>query len=309
MTYLQEDKKCPVLELVKETPKPRFIMIVGMPGSGKTTYSESLASDTTIHMSSDRIRKELYGDENCQQDNNKVFTLMQERTVELLNKGFNVIYDATNIYRKNRNKILKLIPEHVYKECIVVWASVDTCFSRDAVREKTVGPKVIDKMLRSFEAPFFDEGFDKITVHKTEELSTKQYLSQIFESLSIPHDNPYHTVDIDEHCRLCGENLIAMKAPDVVTMAGFFHDIGKAYTKSFTNRKGEPTDIAHYYGHQSTGAWMSYGIATGAVSTETLAWLISTHMAPFTNQKYYNSLGQEYKDWIDLLHKADKEAC
>ena len=80
---------------------------------------------------------------------------------------------------------------------------------------------------------------------------------------------------------------------------------GKAYTKTFTNRKGETTEIAHYYDHQAVGAWISYGFARHSI---TLAWLISTHMAPFINQKYFNSLDPLYKHWIETLHEADKAA-
>jgi hypothetical protein len=64
--------------------------------------------------------------------------------------------------------------------------------------------------------------------------------------------------------------------------------------------------VAHYYGHQGLGAWLSYGFLN--CESVTLAWLISTHMAPFVNQKYYNSLDPLYKNWIDALHKADLEA-
>jgi hypothetical protein len=39
-----------------------------------------------------------------------------------------------------------------------------------------------------------------------------------------------------------------------------------------------------------------------------LAWLISTHMTPMINQKYYNSLDPLYKTWIEALHSADMGA-
>ena len=64
-------------------------------------------------------------------------------------------------------------------------------------------------------------------------------------------------------------------------------------------------NVAHYYGHQSVGAWISYGFS---MNEPTLPWLVSTHMAPFVNQKYFNSLSPVYKSWIEALHKADKEA-
>ena len=43
--------------------KPRLILLVGIPGSGKTIYARKYVETTlnTIHLSSDAIRKELYG--------------------------------------------------------------------------------------------------------------------------------------------------------------------------------------------------------------------------------------------------------
>jgi hypothetical protein len=104
---------------------------------------------------------------------------------------------------------------------------------------------------------------------------------------------------------LCGDNLLDADLPSVVKFAGYVHDVGKPYTKTFLNKKGELTDIAHYYDHHSVGAWISYGFPTNDI---TLAWLVGNHMAPFINLKYYNNLDPFYKTWIDALHSADREA-
>ena len=73
--------------------RPKLIILVGIPGSGKTTYANNymVLNSNTIHLSSDAIRKELYGDENIQGDPAEVFSLMQKRAVEALNDGYNVI--------------------------------------------------------------------------------------------------------------------------------------------------------------------------------------------------------------------------
>lgn len=64
-------------------------------------------------------------------------------------------------------------------------------------------------------------------------------------------------------------------------------------------------DTAHYYQHQCVGAWASYGIDD---ITPYSAWLISTHMEPFFNSKYYKNLPPFLKKDIDLLHEADLAA-
>jgi predicted kinase len=82
--------------------RPSLILLVGIPGSGKTTYAEKYIKENpcTVHLSSDKIRAELWGNEDTQGDNNEVFSLMQSRAIETLNNGQSVVYDATNITQR-----------------------------------------------------------------------------------------------------------------------------------------------------------------------------------------------------------------
>jgi predicted kinase len=289
--------------------RPRLILLCGIPGSGKSTYARNkvnTSDGTIVWLSSDAIRERLYGDAACQDNPGKVFEIMQKEAVEALEKGFDVIYDATSITRKARAGILNIVPKYVQKCCVVIWAPIDICIERDKARERTVGKEVIDKMLKRFESPFYDEGFDTILVHVSDvHYNRKKYYEDTINTMMITHDNPHHTADIIEHCHICGNRLLDETIPEIIVKAGYLHDIGKPYTKTFTNTKGEATETAHYYGHQGVGAWISYGFFG---HNPTLAWLISTHMAPFINQKYYNSLPPCYKKWIDCLHQADKAA-
>ena len=88
-------------------------------------------------------------------------------------------------------------------------------------------------------------------------------------------------------------------------MAAKYHDIGKFYVKAFIDSKGDPCDTAHYYQHQCLSAWMYYGIDKYNFF---IAWLISVHMDPFLNTKYYNKLPAFLKKQVDLLHEADLNA-
>ena len=53
----------------------KLIILCGIPGSGKTTYAKKYIENNanTIHLSSDAIRKELYGDESVQGNPGEVF--------------------------------------------------------------------------------------------------------------------------------------------------------------------------------------------------------------------------------------------
>lgn len=287
---------------------PTFYMIVGVPGSGKSTYCKKHIEDWGggVHISSDEIRKELYGDESIQGNPEEVFSLMYKRTLEILNQEKDVFYDATNIKRKDRIGILNQLPPYVKKVCYVIWARIETCMQRDSKRKKSVGKDVINRMLKNFECPFYDEGYYHISVVCTEKFNEKEYCEELVENMKTPHDNPHHTYNIYEHCKKSAEILYSKYPSDVLEYyTAMYHDIGKPYCKSFVNTEGETTDVAHYYGHQGVGAWMVLGTRDRSVY---MSWLISHHMDPYLNTKYYRGLPEMFKRKIDMIHDVDSEA-
>ena len=88
---------------------PNFVMLVGLPGSGKSYIAHKLSKmDYNIH-SSDDIREELSGDINNQEINQKVFNILHNRVKEDLRANKNCVYDATNISYKRRKAFLEEI--------------------------------------------------------------------------------------------------------------------------------------------------------------------------------------------------------
>ena len=288
--------------------RPTLILLCGIPGSGKTTYAKKYIEEhpNTIHIASDKIREELWGDEATQGDNNEVFSLMQSRTIEALNNGQSVVYDATNITRKDRSYIIALCPKFVKIECHVVWAPIETCIERDAARKRTVGKAVIDKMLKRFQPVYYDEGIDVIKIIKPQDFDIDNYAINMMNTMDIPHDNPHHSLNILDHCveayNLAIKNNVAVN----IQLAAFVHDIGKPYVKAFKDTKGNDTDVAHFYSHDNVGSWVSYGMFEKDCIE--IAWLIGNHMGPFMNTKYYNNLPHFLKKQIDLLHEYDLNA-
>lgn len=87
---------------------PNFIMTVGIPGSGKSSWIKSL--NKYIIVNPDSIRKELSGDISNQDVNNQAWILAKERTVAALIAGLDVILDATNVSTRHRRIFIKGLP-------------------------------------------------------------------------------------------------------------------------------------------------------------------------------------------------------
>lgn len=287
--------------------RSKLIILCGIPGSGKSTYARELCkvrislSRKCVHLSSDAIREELYGDESIQGNPSEVFSLMQKRAVEELNNGNDVIYDATNLTRKDRKCIIDVCPKFVEIVCVVCWAPLNDCIDRDSKRERSVGRDIIMKMISRFQFPFYDEGIQSIVIRRPDNYNADDYRFFEVENMKIPHDNPNHTLSIFEHCEEAYRVACEKHFSNCVREAARFHDIGKPLVKAFIDAKGNPSDHAHYYSHQCVSAW----IACGFLYDEFVLWLISVHMDPFLNTKYYNALPKMYKDAIDQLHECD----
>lgn len=141
---------------------PDLIMLVGIPASGKSSYARQNYKDYKIY-SSDELREKLFNDVNDQVHNNELFRYIHKNIIKDLRDGNNVVYDATNIYSKNRRKFLsKLSDIDCSKICVVFNVDVDKCKLRNSTRERKVPEEVIDKMYNKIETPSIDEGFDKI---------------------------------------------------------------------------------------------------------------------------------------------------
>ena len=286
--------------------RPKLIILCGPPGAGKTTYAIKYIEEHpgTVHLSSDNIRKELHGDESIQDNPNAVFAIMQNRAIACLNFGSNVIYDSTAMTRKDRAGIIAACPKFTKIECHIVWAPIEVCIERDAARKRTVGKDVIDRMLKRFQAPYYDEGIDEIEIIWPDNFNRHVYTKDIREGMNIPHDNPHHTLGVRDHCAAAAGYALDNNYDSNILKAALYHDVGKPYVKAFVDAKGNPCEHAHYYQHHCVGAYMSYGLN---VNPE-VAWLISTHMDPFFNTKYYQKLPTYLKKKIDALHEADLAA-
>lgn len=141
---------------------PKFNMVAGISGSGKTTFAYAQANPEDLVLDSDELRKELLGDAESQADNGLIFQTMEARAIEALSQGRDVWYVATNTKRHLRVALLeKLASSRV--SCIpVVWEMATPfalCLERNAGRDRHVPEEVIGRQADGFEAIELSEGW------------------------------------------------------------------------------------------------------------------------------------------------------
>lgn len=300
-------------------------MLIGLPGSGKSFYAKSLSEETgAIIHSSDAIREELLGSEEDQSESPKVFELLHCRVKKDLGDGRDVIYDATNINSKRRKAFLQeLIKYDCKKIAIFIATPYEKCLERNNTRNRKVPEHVIKRMYMSFNVPCIQEGFDEVRVIYPEDINFVFMYNIIHKCYKISHDNPHHTLSIGGHLDRASEIFLmnyleetSWKINSILYVATLMHDIGKPFTKTFVDSKGETTSIAHYYNHNNVGAYDIFFVSIPEEIKIDVALLIQYHMNYFISWKQSGRaenrdrtfLGERLAKMLDILHACDVAA-
>lgn len=306
-----------------------FIMLVGLPASGKSTYAEKLKQQGYHIHSSDAIREELTGDVNAQDKNTDVFATLHKRVKDDLSNGISCVYDATNMSMKRRKAFLDEIKKYgCYKKCVLFVIPVEVCKERNSNRERRVPDEVFDKMLKSFWVPMKYEGWDEIDVVVDEEYNYKdEYVKLLQRARYFEQDNKHHRHTLMKHMTESAHYCIG-HFKDIpgnrfayIVIALYNHDIGKLITKTFINQKGEITDDAHYYGHDHAGSYLflcgfSDSLLKDVDGTLYIASLINWHMRPYLGWKESEKakerdkrlIGEKMYQDILIMNECDRAA-
>lgn len=137
-------------------------MMIGAAGSGKSTYAQKIATRWKDYISSDEVRLKVCGNEDDQTKNKEVFFLIGHYLYSSLYER-DVIYDATNYNKKNREQAL-MIARLAGAEVIgyVMKTSIDECKRRNLARARQVPEFIIDRHFANYEAPIIEEGFKEL---------------------------------------------------------------------------------------------------------------------------------------------------
>lgn len=303
--------------------KPTLIMMVGLPASGKSMYAKKLSEERNcLVVSTDAVRLELFGNEECQDDNTKVYKIVHERILQLLKQGDSVIYDATNINYKKRMAFLELIKKiDCVKQCCFIVTPYEDCLKYNAERARRVPIEVIERMYKNFYIPQYYEGWDDVQI--IQNCDTGLDAVELFQGKNglnfFSQNNSNHELTVGEHCLECARNVFDISKERGIELsyslwqAAFFHDIGKPFVKTFTNSKGEITTNAHYYQHHMVSAYNSLFYTSKSNALE-VANYIQWHMQPYfmekekTHEKYKQLWGADFYNNLMILNAADRKA-
>lgn len=159
----------------------KFVMLIGISGSGKTTsFLNRMFNDFRdfIYLSSDDLRAVIGTAREDQSVNGYVFQTLKWQIEYFLRQGKDVVMDATNLNPKERRTILSavekaqtrhalftnILSSRIEKIAFVKQVETEKALERNRTRGRNVPEDVIWKQVGKFVMPTLEEGFDVICV-------------------------------------------------------------------------------------------------------------------------------------------------
>ncbi len=133
------------------SPNPEIIIMMGYPGSGKSTIAENICkNENYIHIAGDV---------------HKTSSKMRKASLEYILQSKSIVFDATHSSIKKRNEFIELSKKYNYEvKCIHVATSLDISYKRNKSRceEKQV-PKIAYSVYKKYyEEPREEECFTSL---------------------------------------------------------------------------------------------------------------------------------------------------
>jgi len=140
-------------------------VLVGLPGSGKSTYLERIGA---AGLSSDTIRRWLADDETDQSIHDRVFQTLRYLLRQRLAMGRAVTYiDATNLTAAERAPYIAIGQSYGCDvEAVFFDVPLEVCRERNARRHRIVPDDALARMAVRLAPPSAAEGFARVDVYR-----------------------------------------------------------------------------------------------------------------------------------------------
>ena len=158
-TFANDESRVAFFELEDRDPhyaahenfKCTVTVMSGLPGAGKDTWVAHNRPDHPV-VSLDLIRDEL--GVSATDNQGQVIQASHERAREYLRAGTDFVWNATNVTRQNRSKVLRLLRDYGARvEIVYVEVSPDQLRRQNRNRPDAVPDAVIDHLARKLEPP------------------------------------------------------------------------------------------------------------------------------------------------------------
>lgn len=89
---------------------PAFVVVSGLPGTGKSFFCNKLAQKSSFYiLESDAMRKTLFSSPDYSvAENTHLFTVCHILIEDLLKRGIPLIFDATNLSERHRERLYRI---------------------------------------------------------------------------------------------------------------------------------------------------------------------------------------------------------
>ncbi len=164
---------------------PLLIIVMGLPGSGKTYFSAAFSKQIKgVHINSDKIRKNLYQQPAySERDKGAVYSVMFNQACQALKRGEIVVVDATFSLQKYRQPYLDFVQKHkIPVKYLLVGADEHTIALR--LKKKRIHSDADIMVYKKIKSEFEPLNSQHLAL-SSDKLSLEEMIAQSLEFISI----------------------------------------------------------------------------------------------------------------------------